>query len=261
MRIAFISDIHGHYQALEAVLSDIEKSNVQSIVCLGDIASLGIQPKEVIERLQKLDCQFILGNHDEHLIDYTHLGMLCILSDEMYQQTIWTLKQLSDHHLDFIRTFNRILKIKDSASKEILCVHGSPRCIHDGISAETPDEKVQLYINGFEGSILVCGHTHKQMIRNFSGKLIINPGSVGSVFDGRFSKGQEPLLCPWAEYGILNLTDYVTSFELKKVPFDINTLRIVLAETDFPYKEWWERQYIQESNLLINKYYEKNQIH
>jgi putative phosphoesterase len=244
VRIAFISDIHGHLQALEAVLSDIENSNVQSIICLGDIASLGIQPREVIERLQKLDCQFILGNHDEHLIDYnTHLGMLCLISEEMYQQTIWALKQLSDHHLDFIRTFKKTLKLKDSSGKEILCVHGTPRCIHEGISNETSDEKVNLYINGYEGAILVCGHTHKQMIRQFSGKMILNPGSVGSVFDGRFSKGQEPSLCPWAEYGILDLTGVEISFELKKVPFDINAMRIVIAETDFPCRDWWTKQY------------------
>lgn len=244
MRIAFISDIHGHYQALEAVLSDIEKSNVQSIVCLGDIASLGIQPREVIERLQKLDCQFILGNHDEHLIDYTHIGMLCIISDEMYQQTIWTLRQLSDHHLDFIRTFNKTLNFKDSSGKDILCVHGTPRCIHEGITTETSDEKVNLYLNKFEGSILVCGHTHKQMIRQFSRKMIVNPGSVGSVFDERFLKGEQPSLYPWAEYGILDLTGTEFSFELKKVPFDVAAIRSVIAETDFPYKEWWEKQYI-----------------
>lgn len=77
MRIAFISDIHGHLQALQAVLADIKSNNVQSIICLGDVISLGIQPREIITLLQEIDCQFILGNHDQLLIDHSQLGMLC----------------------------------------------------------------------------------------------------------------------------------------------------------------------------------------
>jgi putative phosphoesterase len=244
VRIAFISDIHGHLQALEAVLSDIKKSNVQSIICLGDVVSLGLQPREIFELLWKIDCQFILGNHDELLIDHSQLGMLCIISEEMYQQTFWALKQMSDQHLEFIRTFKKTLKFEDTIGREILCFHGIPRCNHEGISVETCDEDVSKYINGYTESILVCGHTHKQMIRKSSGRLILNPGSVGSVFDDQFAKGQEPSLRPWAEYGILDLSGAETSFEMKKVPFDIDAIRAVIAETDFPYRDWWAKQYI-----------------
>lgn len=244
MRIAFISDIHGHYQALEAVLSDIEISNVQSVICLGDVVSLGIQPREVIELLQKVDCQFILGNHDEPLIDYAQLGMLSLLSEEIFHQNIWALKQISEHHLDFIRNFQRNLVIKDNFERKILCFHGTPRCNHQGISQETPEEKISAYCKGFEESIFVCGHTHKQMVKKSSGKLILNPGSVGSVFNDEFAKGQETLLCPWAEYGILDVSGAEIFFEMKKVPFDIDETRAVIAATDFPYRDWWTKQYI-----------------
>ncbi len=36
MRIALISDIHGNYVALDAVLADICRQAIQHIVCLGD---------------------------------------------------------------------------------------------------------------------------------------------------------------------------------------------------------------------------------
>ncbi|HEX3018693.1 MAG TPA: metallophosphoesterase family protein [Chitinispirillaceae bacterium] len=244
MRIAFISDIHGHYQALKAVLSDIEKSNVRSIVCLGDVVSLGIQPREVIELLQKIDCQFILGNHDEPLIDYSQLGMLSLISEEIFHQNIWALKQITEQHLDFIRDFKKSLIIEDNFERRILCFHGTPICNHEGISQETCEEKVNSYCNGFNEPILVCGHTHKQMIRKLSGKLILNPGSVGSVFNNKFAKGQESLLCPWAEYGILDLSGAQIVFEMKKVPFDIDEIRTAIAQTDFPYRDWWAKQYI-----------------
>ena len=38
MRIAFISDIHGNANALDAVLADIQNRNVEKVYCLGDIA-------------------------------------------------------------------------------------------------------------------------------------------------------------------------------------------------------------------------------
>ena len=35
--IAVISDIHGNYEALEAVLKEIDKLKVSKIYCLGDV--------------------------------------------------------------------------------------------------------------------------------------------------------------------------------------------------------------------------------
>ncbi len=72
---------------------------------------------------------------------------------------------------------------------------------------------------------------------------ILNPGSVGSVFDDQSFKGQKLSLRPWAEYGILDLSGAGVSFELKKVPFDTQALQAEVAKTDMPYKDWWVRQY------------------
>ncbi|GAC1649682.1 MAG: hypothetical protein NVS4B12_18930 [Ktedonobacteraceae bacterium] len=52
MRLALISDIHGNLVALETVLATIAQQNVDTILCLGDVAAGGPQAKEVIEQLQ-----------------------------------------------------------------------------------------------------------------------------------------------------------------------------------------------------------------
>ena len=49
MRIAIISDIHGNSVALEAVLSDLQTEHIDRVVCLGDIATDGPQPREALE--------------------------------------------------------------------------------------------------------------------------------------------------------------------------------------------------------------------
>lgn len=64
MRIGLIADIHGNLLALEAVLSALGRDGVDDLICLGDVASLGPQPAEVIARLRALGCPVLMGNTD-----------------------------------------------------------------------------------------------------------------------------------------------------------------------------------------------------
>ena len=40
MKIAIFSDVHGNYQATQAILEDINKNNFDEIICLGDIIGI-----------------------------------------------------------------------------------------------------------------------------------------------------------------------------------------------------------------------------
>ncbi|MCE9573069.1 MAG: metallophosphoesterase [Deltaproteobacteria bacterium] len=62
MRIALISDLHANLVALDAVLADIAARGADQVVCLGDVATLGPHPREVLDRLRALDGPAILGN-------------------------------------------------------------------------------------------------------------------------------------------------------------------------------------------------------
>ncbi|HEX5442031.1 MAG TPA: metallophosphoesterase family protein, partial [Ktedonobacterales bacterium] len=67
-KIAIIADIHGNLPALEAVLAAVAAEGVERIVCLGDVATLGPQPREVIARLRTLGCPVVMGNTDAILL-------------------------------------------------------------------------------------------------------------------------------------------------------------------------------------------------
>lgn len=64
-RTAIISDIHGHYVGLEAVLADIERQRCDRIVCLGDLVEGGPDNERVISALLDLRVPCVMGNHDE----------------------------------------------------------------------------------------------------------------------------------------------------------------------------------------------------
>jgi predicted phosphodiesterase len=64
-RTALISDIHGNYPALLAVLADVEREGCSRTLCLGDLIDGGYQDREVIAELRRRRIECVIGNHDE----------------------------------------------------------------------------------------------------------------------------------------------------------------------------------------------------
>lgn len=61
---AIISDIHSNYEALVAVLEDIDSLEVEKVLCLGDIVGYGPNPCECVDLAMNCDV-VLLGNHDQ----------------------------------------------------------------------------------------------------------------------------------------------------------------------------------------------------
>ncbi len=66
MRTALISDIHGNYAGLRAVLADIADQKCDRILCLGDLVDGGPQSVEVVRLFQEQSLFSVQGNHDEY---------------------------------------------------------------------------------------------------------------------------------------------------------------------------------------------------
>lgn len=68
MKTAIISDVHSNLEALEAVLKDIEKSEIKQIISLGDIVGYGASPNEVIALFKEHKIKSVRGNHDAAIV-------------------------------------------------------------------------------------------------------------------------------------------------------------------------------------------------
>jgi predicted phosphodiesterase len=64
MRLALVSDIHGNFEALRAVLADIRQVGVDQIVCLGDTVGYGPDPGACLDLVAEWADAEVLGNHD-----------------------------------------------------------------------------------------------------------------------------------------------------------------------------------------------------
>lgn len=65
MRTALFSDIHGNYEGLLAVLSDIARQDCDRVLCLGDLVDGGSRSVEVVRALRDQGIATVRGNHDE----------------------------------------------------------------------------------------------------------------------------------------------------------------------------------------------------
>ena len=69
MRLALVSDQHGNDVAFRAALEDVERLDVEEIVCLGDVVQGGSEPAQTLDRLAALGCETVLGNADAFLLE------------------------------------------------------------------------------------------------------------------------------------------------------------------------------------------------
>ena len=242
MRIAFISDIHGNFTALQAVLVDIKKQGADQIICLGDTISLGPQPLETLDSLRELKSIYIMGNHDEAILDPEKAPELEI-TEHLVPDLYWCRDRLAANDFEFIRSFQSTHEITFPNGVELLAFHGSPISTTEIIQATTPSESLDEYFAGQSASVFIGGHSHIQMLRRYGKKLILNSGSVGNAFEFAFSPGNPPRLLPWAEYAIIDQSGDVFNVDLRRVYFNIDELLKIVKQTDLPGADWWLKQY------------------
>lgn len=242
MRIAFISDIHGNYTALKAVLVGIKSQNIDQIVCLGDTVSLGPQPKEVLNTLKELNCVLIKGNHDWAIMDPEEAAKYEI-AEHLIPDLYWCRDHLTQADLNFIDAFKPTHEIILPNGVVVLCFHGSPISPTHLIQSTTSPELLDKYFEGQKAAIFIGGHSHIQMYRRYGEKLILNSGSVGNAFMYAYSPGNVPSLLPWAEYTILNQNGNEMDVDLRRVYFDTDELQKIVKESSLPGTAWWLGQY------------------
>lgn len=244
MRIGFISDIHGSFTALEAVLADIKQEGIDQLICLGDTVSLGPQPCEVLGALKEWNAVTIMGNHDQAILDPAHAADFEITS-HLIPDLEWGVEHLSGTEMDFIRTFKQMHTVQFDNGIELLAFHGSPKSTTDLIVATTPQEKLDELFAGQGASVFIGGHSHIQMHRRNGKNLILNSGSVGNAFLYPFSPGNPPRLLPWAEYAIIEQDGNFLRCDMRRAYFDIEKLLGLVKKSGLPGTDWWFRQYAE----------------
>jgi predicted phosphodiesterase len=233
VKTALIADIHGNLVALEAVLADVERRKADRIVCLGDVAATGPQPRETIERIAELGCPVVQGDSDAWLVSPPGDEPA---EDEDTQRIVdidrWVRDQLGPDHLEQLAGYRPVVELE-----ELLGYHGSPLSNDDSILPGTPEPELARMLRGHDAAVMAGGHTHVVMMRPFGRSIVMNPGSVGLPFehigDGRF---RNP---PWAEYAMVSHG----RVEFRRVPIDVRAVTSAALESGMPHGGWWVKDW------------------
>ncbi len=242
MRIALIADIHGNCIALDTVLAQLEKARVDELICLGDVAALGPQPREVIARLREMHCPVVIGNTDTWLLASTPGDAVDANNRPLTQ---WGIAQLSDADRAYLRGFAPFVARPLDDRRTLLCVHGSPRSYDDAITATTPTSDLDGMIDGYDAAIMAGGHTHIQMLRRHRDMQIVNPGSVGLPGVGATSPPNQHVR--WAEYAVIDVDGEHLMIALHRTPLDVERMIATARASGMPNVAWWASKWEQPS--------------
>ena len=179
MRIAFISDIHGNYDALKAVLEDIKKSKIDKIYCLGDIVNYYYEPHKCIDIFIKKKINSIKGNHENILFNALKNKKKKDYYSKIYGHSInINIEKLRRKHIIFLKKLKEKATVKIKNLKIILA-HGSPWSANTYIYPNFT-KKIKNSLAKYKADYIFLGHTHIPMnIKINERTSIINPGSVG----------------------------------------------------------------------------------
>lgn len=202
MKALIVSDIHGNWPALQAVLA--AESDADQILCLGDLVNYGPQPKECVAWAMQLNapCRVIQGNHDrafglgvaqrgaplyQPLAEAMQSATNRLLTSKMkrFLATLQPLQEFHWHetscvacHTIYAHPMSYSLAERDDPAWQ---ESELSRMDTDMILLGHPD---LLFVLLGHPDFVFIGNSHLPMKTKFYGTLIVNPGSVGQPLDG-----------------------------------------------------------------------------
>ena len=185
MKILLISDIHGNWPALQAVLQ--AEPDADQILCLGDLVNYGPQPAECVRWAIDVGAtgRFIQGNHDRAFgcDEAHHCSPAYELRAEAVQEA--TRPLLTPGMKRFLAGLRPLQRFSLAGARCVAChaTPADPLYHYLGEQSGVSLWESELVLAGHP-DFLFLGHTHAPMKTQFPGTLVVNPGSVGQPKDG-----------------------------------------------------------------------------
>lgn len=226
MRLALLSDIHGNETALRAVLEDLSKKNASHVAVLGDISYRGPKPKECLDLIRETHGKVIKGNADEWLVRGIKEGEVPqAVYALMQREQAWSYGKMTDEDLRYLNNLPTELEIPLTNRIQLFATHAFPDDLFKVVPEHAENDAFQPYFDhNPRAGFYAYGHIHIPHMRSFSGKTILNTGSIGLPFDGD----------PSASYVMLERSNDRISPAFYRVAYDIEKAIFDLKDTGYP---------------------------
>jgi putative phosphoesterase len=187
VRVAIVSDVHGNLTAFDAVSADIERRAPDVVLHGGDLALMGAQPAEVIDRVRELGWPGVVGNTDEALWlaqeqarqEHRAPKLRALLSLIFEQYAPATVKLLGEERVAWLRGLPASHRLDD-----LVLVHAAPGDLWRAPAPDAADGELSATYGSLDASTAVYGHIHRPYTRTLTELTVANSGSVGMSWDG-----------------------------------------------------------------------------
>lgn len=226
MKIIVISDVHGNFHALQAVLRHARGQGAgEQVLSLGDATGYGPCPDQAVRWLQSENVISILGDYDKKVLSKKHRKEQWARVDKPDKRMMfaWTYDSLSKKSRKFLKSLpeKRSFVINNL---RILMTHTSPDPESQYLDSETSLKRLGELADQVDVDVVLFGHSHRAFVRTVNGVSFINPGSVGRLDDGD----------PRASYALLDMRDGECQVQLFRVPYNITAAVQALRQRGLP---------------------------
>jgi predicted phosphodiesterase len=179
MRFGLIGDVHAEHERLNVAIAALTARKVDGLLCCGDLVDGHGNVDRVCSTLALHRVTTVRGNHDRW-----------IRADELRTLPMaHRMTQLTPLTIEMLKTLPRTVMLDVPGGKLLLC-HGvgendmmrlGP---DDGGYAISSNEDLLKVLFDASITVMVCGHTHRPMVRRFErggGKLplvVVNAGTL-----------------------------------------------------------------------------------
>ncbi|MFZ0088340.1 MAG: metallophosphoesterase family protein [Solirubrobacteraceae bacterium] len=188
VKAAVLCDVHGNLPALRAVVADVSREEVGTVVIGGDVAT-GPLPRETLDLLMGLKphVHYVRGNADREAVAAYDEGR-CDPGDEsdpVEREAAFTASRLTPEQRDLLAGLPTTVTLQIEGLGPTVFCHGSPRSDVEIITTATPEERLAEVLTDVVEPTVVGGHTHRQFDRRAGTHRFVNAGSVGRPYEGR----------------------------------------------------------------------------
>lgn len=211
MKIGIISDLHGDDIGLEHLKARLQDSDINLVICAGDVVERGRNDLAVINFLLEHAIPCVQGNHDENAVRHAELPIDPDAADSEGSN-------LSPESIEFLRQLPKMQSF-EFEDTTLLLAHATPSSngapVFQDQTCTALAKKFKKDLARMDEDILVVGHTHFPFDITYKDKRILNPGSLCGL-QSRDSQ----------TYGVLDIT--AQSFQVFEVmtgkPYDFLAL-------------------------------------
>jgi predicted phosphodiesterase len=205
-RIGVIGDVHGEIDLLERALEHLSATDIEVVLCTGDIADgIGSVPR-CCELLEYHNVVVVRGNHDRWWLTGAcrHLAEATPASE------------LTDELRGFLTSLPATVEFESALGPVLLC-HGLGE---NDMAKVGPDDTgyalesnvdLQRLIHEARYCLVVNGHTHRAMLRRFATLMILNAGTLKRDDDPCFLRvdlgGRTATILGFADEGTIEVRD------------------------------------------------------